>query len=118
MAMDDREFEARARAAFDESVAALDAATRSRLTQARHRALAARGARPAWQAFGVPAGAAAAAVLAAAMWMGREAPAPAPALSASAQGEMFDLLSVGDDLELLQEDPEFYAWAATMEDVG
>jgi hypothetical protein len=116
--MDDRELEARARAAFDASVEELDAATRSRLTQARHRALAARGARPAWQAIGVPAGAAAAAaVLAVAMWTGREPDATSPQ-AAAVQGEMFDLLAAGEDFELLGEDPEFYAWVETQDDVG
>lgn len=121
MAMDDREFEARARAAFDESVAGLDAATRSRLTQARHRALAIRPARPSWQSLGLPVGAAAAAVLAVAMWAGREVgPGPVPApQSVAAQGELFDLLAAGEDLDLLGEDPEFYAWAESLdEEVG
>lgn len=115
MTMDDREFEARARAAFDESVAALDGATRSRLTQARHRALAARAPRPRWQAFGLPATAAAAALLVVAMWPGREPAMPPPVV---AQGEVFDVLAVGEEFDLLGEDPEFYAWVATLEDVG
>jgi hypothetical protein len=118
MTMNDREFEARARAAFDQSVEDLDGHTRSRLTRARHRALAAAPARPAWQTLGLPASAAAAAVLAVAMWTGREGgPTPAPQATA-VHGEMFDLLAAGEDLELLGEDPEFYAWAASLEDVG
>jgi hypothetical protein len=118
MTMNDREFEARARAAFDHSVEGLDGQTRSRLTQARHRALAAAPARPAWQTLGLPVGAAAAALLAVAMWTGRDGgPASVPQ-AAAVHGEMFDLLAAGEDLELLGEDPEFYAWAASLEDVG
>ncbi len=114
----DREFEARARAAFDESVAALDGHTRSRLTQARHRALAARGARPAWQSLGLPVGAAAAAVLAVTLWTPGESPSPPASLAAAGPAEMLELFAAGDDFELLAEDPEFYAWAASVADVG
>jgi hypothetical protein len=116
--MDDREFESRARAAFDGSVEALDGATRSRLTQARHRALAGRKAPSAWPSLAVPAGAVAAAVLAVALWIGRDVgPASAPQATVE-QGEWLDLLAAGEDLELLGEDPEFYAWAASVGDVG
>jgi negative regulator of sigma E activity len=118
MKLDDRQFEARARSAFDASVEALDGATRSRLTQARHRALSARKARSAWPSLAVPVGAAAAAVLAVALWTGRDAgPASAPQ-APTVQGEWLDLLAAGEDLELLGEDPEFYAWAASVAEVG
>jgi hypothetical protein len=116
MKLDDRGFETRARSAFDASVEALDGATRSRLTQARHRALAARKSQPAWPWLAAPAGAVAAAVLAVALWTGRDV-GPAPQAPA-AQGEWLDLLAAGEDLELLGEDPEFYAWAASVAEVG
>lgn len=118
MKRDDREFEARARSAFDASVEALDAATRSRLTQARHRALAARQARPAWLSLAVPAGAVAAALLAVALWTGRDVGLAPPPQATTVQGEWLDLLAAGEDLDLLGEDPEFYAWAASVAEVG
>lgn len=107
--------EARARAAFDASVDRLDAATRSRLTQARHAALA-ELERPRIRALRyAPVGAAAVLVLAATMWMrpdGMVETAPAPALVAA---EDLDLLAVGDDLDLLGDDLDFYAFAAMAE---
>jgi anti-sigma-K factor RskA len=107
---DPTDFEKRTREVLDESAGRLDGRTRSRLTQARHAALAQLD-QPAgnwWRAF-VPAGAAAAvAVLAVVMW--------------SRPGDQ-PLSSPVDDIELLAdadapdfvddtEDPEFYEWAA------
>jgi hypothetical protein len=118
MTDEERKFEARARAAFDASVEGLDGATRSRLTQARHRALAAAGARRGWPSLALPAAAAAATVLGVALWTGRGVvPTPAPQVTV-VQGEWLDLLTAGDDLDLLAEDPEFYAWAAAVAEVG
>jgi len=121
MNIDNREFEARARAAFDASVEGLDGSTRSRLTQARHRALVGLTARPRLHAGWLPVGAAAAAaVLAVALSVGRgpmTPPGAAPMLAA-AHGEVFDLLAVVDDLDLLAEDLEFYAWAAGLDEIG
>ena len=105
------DFEKRTREILDEGAARLDGRTRSRLTQARHAALAQleHPARNWWRSY-VPAGAAAAvAVLAVVMWSGRPENMPV------AQG--------ADDLELLadseapdfvadSEDLEFYEWAA------
>jgi len=107
------EFEKRTREVLEESTARLDGRTRSRLTQARHAALAqlSQPERHWWRAY-VPAGAAAAvAVLAVVIWSGNPGgPASTP-------------VSPVDDLELLAdaesqafvddgEDLEFYEWAA------
>ena len=107
-----KELERRSRAAFDESVEAIPAATRSRLTRARAEALSqlrGRGLnlRSAW----VPAGVAAAAALASALlFVGNESGHSAsPALAAL---EDFDIVAGGEDLEMFDEDEEFYAWAA------
>jgi hypothetical protein len=106
------EFETRARALFDESVDGLDAATRSQLNQARHAALAELERRRGlplqrW----APAGVAAGAVLAVLIAMQVRAPDVG---GASVQGEAavdaLELLTAGEDLDLVAEDPEFYVW--------
>jgi hypothetical protein len=120
MTTDNREFETRARAAFDASVEGIDGSTRSKLTQARHRALAASAARPRLRAGWLPVGAAAAAVLAVALSVGREpmtTPGASPMLAA-APGEVFDLLAAVDDFDLLAEDVDFYAWVASLDEIG
>lgn len=108
-----KEFERRSRAAFEDSVAALDGATRSRLARARQAALGEIRRRPVLFRGWVPAGAlAAAAVLAVALWTGRESLAP-PALQAPF--EDLELMVAGEDFEMLDEDEAFYAWAAGLE---
>ncbi len=110
---DTQELERRSRAAFDESVESLDAATRSRLARARAKALAEmKGRRIAGPRLWIPAGAAAAALIAAMLWQ-REQPGPATARSETAVGgfEDFELVAQGDDFDMLEEDPGFYAWA-------
>jgi hypothetical protein len=106
------EFETRARALFDESVDGLDAATRSQLNQARHAALAELERRRGlplqrW----APAGVAAGAVLAVLIAMQVRNPDVG---GASVQGEAavdaLELLTAGEDLDLVAEDPEFYVW--------
>lgn len=101
----------RARAMFDASVERLDGATRSRLTQARHAAIAAVGQRRgfAWRTY-APAGAlAAAAVLGVALWLGQSrgpvntAPAALP--------DALEFVAQAEDVELLGDDVEFYDWA-------
>jgi len=109
---DPTDFEKRTQEVLEESVGHLDGRTRSRLTQARHAALAQleQPARHWWRSY-VPAGAAAAvAVLAVVMW----------------SGPGFDkqpVVGAVDDMELLAdadapdfvddgEDLEFYEWAA------
>ena len=116
-----QDFERRSRAAFDESVASLDGATRSRLARARELALAQarRNVRPRLSTW-VPVGAAAAAVvMAIALWNGRDA-GPAATEPALAAFEEFEIVAAGDDLEMMEEDPAFYAWAADepADDVG
>jgi hypothetical protein len=102
------EFENKARALFDESVERLDARTRSKLTQARNRALdeVQKGAaRRRW--IWAPAGGfAVAAVLAVGilLWQDRT---PSPAVAAAI--EDLDIVADQDNLDLLQ-DMEFYAW--------
>jgi anti-sigma-K factor RskA len=105
------DFEKRTQEILEESAARLDGRTRSRLTQARHAALAQadRPARQWWRSY-VPAGAAAAAaVLAVTLFTGRPGQVPGP-------------LAI-DDTEILADveapdftedtdDVEFYEWAA------
>jgi len=105
---DPTDFEKRTREVLDESAGRLDGHTRSRLTQARHAALAQleRPARHWWRAF-VPAGAAAAvAVLAVVMW---SSPADRPLASPV---DDIDLLADAPDFVNDGEDLEFYEWAA------
>ncbi len=109
---DMRELERKSRAAFDESVDSLDAATRSRLARARAVALdKLRRRRLSWSAVWVPAGAAAAALVAAMLWQGEKSgrAVPDPALAAL---EDLDIVAGGEDFDMLDEDEGFYAWAA------
>jgi len=109
---EDRAFEERTKLLFDESVAGLDAATRSKLTRARHRALeeleasAPVGWRPQW----IPAGVVAAVLVGVLLlWQGQPAVSP--------DGQAFDVAALSDleillgeeDLDMIQE-LEFYAW--------
>lgn len=119
------EFERRSAALLRHSVDRLDGRTRSRLNQARQRALEELSARERapWRRWldlrtFAPAGAvAAAALLAVVLWSGRGDPlAPAPvALTESAAAlEDLDLLADSDALELTADadgDYEFYEWA-------
>jgi hypothetical protein len=104
---DIREFERRTKRLFDDSVAALDAATRSQLTQARHRALEERPtARNGWRWSLVPAGALAATAFVAwfTVWQGPPATVPAASLSD------LEILLGEEDIEMLDEELEFYGW--------
>jgi hypothetical protein len=104
------EFERRTKRAFDDSVGGLDAATRSQLTQARHRALEARqSARDGgWRWALVPAGTVAAIALVVwfTVW---QQPTTTDALQSAALGDLEILLS-DEDLEMLDEELEFYGW--------
>ena len=116
---DDRldDIENRARAAFDASVERIDAATRSRLTQASHVALAALERPDAHLVSWGPAAAmAAAAVLAVALWLGPGGPGQPelPGVVVATGVEDLELISAGEDLDMLGEEPEFYAWAASV----
>ena len=102
----DDEFSAQAKRRFDESVERIDGATQSKLTRARHAALAKAGsARPGWYQWAPAAGVAAAAVMAVVIWTGN------PAVEGTGSPEVADIeiLLTEDSLEML-EDLEFYSW--------
>lgn len=117
----DESFEARTRALFEESVDGLDGPTRSRLNQARQAALAELRQPSPWRpGVWVPAGAmAAAALLAVALWVGRtdigSGQSPQVAAAPAALDDL-ELVAGTDDLDMLAEEPEFYAWAAAASD--
>jgi hypothetical protein len=115
---DNSVFERRARELLRDSVDNLDAATRSRLTQARHAALAAHArpglTRPRWLDVRVlaPGGAVAATVLAAVLLWGM--PGHRPVNDSSSNLDDLELLADSDGYELSQEpDLDFIEWAAT-----
>ncbi len=114
---DDGSFEQQARAAFDASVERLDGATRSRLTQARHAAVAELGRPRGWMVRYAPLAAAASVALAVAIVLQPGSPVDAPPAPLLAGAEDFNLFTAGEDLELLGEDPDFYVFAA-MADAG
>jgi hypothetical protein len=107
---DPTDFEKRTREILDESAGRLDGRTRSRLTQARHAALAQleQPERHWWRSY-VPVGAAAAvAVLAVVMWSPNPPGQPATPvddLELLADADAPDFVNDGEDLE-------FYEWAA------
>lgn len=112
-----REIERKSRAAFDASVEAGDAATRARLARARAAAIGElsrrRITRPAvW----LPLGAAAAALVAALLWR-QEAAVVVPDSPVFASEDL-DLVTGGEDFDLLGEDADFLAWAADAADDG
>jgi hypothetical protein len=111
---DTRDIEERARALFDGSVERIDGATRSRLTQARHAALAELD-RPRFRIGSwLPVGAlAAAAMLAVMLWTHPGPTGETVPVLAAAPADDFELLTLGPDLDMLGEDVEFYAWAAS-----
>jgi hypothetical protein len=128
-------FEQRARERLLDSAEGLDGATRSRLTQARHAALAELEARP--HGFRVPgfwlpvSALGCAAVLALAVWLRasgvahESAPTTAQSVAQPQSGapespsiEDLVLLVANDDAELYAEDPEFYEWAGSADAAG
>ncbi|HUQ08991.1 MAG TPA: DUF3619 family protein [Steroidobacteraceae bacterium] len=112
-------FEKRTREVLEESTAKLDGRTLSRLTQARHAALArqATSARQWWRGW-VPVGAAAAAaVLAVMFWVapGRDAGSQLATTNGNGSAlEDIDLLADGDAPDFVSdsEEVEFYEWAS------
>ncbi len=112
--------EERSRSLFNDSVRDLDMRVRSRLTQARHAALAAGTRRrlgrvPLWT---IAAGATAAGALGVAIWFGASVGHHAVS-AADVRPNLEDLEIVassdqgsGDAMDMLQDDVEFYAWAA------
>jgi hypothetical protein len=114
-----RDLERKSRAAFDESVGSMDAATRSRLARARATALGElRGRRRIWRSPWVPAGVAAAAALASALLLVGDDAAPPESRPALAALEDLDIVTGGEDLAMFAEDEDFYAWAAGEIDDG
>jgi len=105
------DFERRTKRVFDDSVAAIDAATRSRLTQARFRALEEQPSSARERGFRgwlVPAGTAAAMALVA--WLVVTPPPPAlDDVQAASLGDL-EILLGEEDLEMLGEELEFYGW--------
>lgn len=105
-----KEFEQTTKRLFDESVAGLDAATRSRLTQARHRALGeAKAARAdGWRWTLVPAGTLAATALVGWFIIGQPR-ATDPGLQTESLSDL-EILLAEEDLEMLDEEIDFYGW--------
>ena len=111
-ATEQTEIERRAQAAFAASVDALDAQTRSQLNRARQAAIAEleRRERSPWRTW-LPAGAlAATAAVALVLWQ-RPADVTGPG-DVDATAEIAELPASDEDLDLVSEDPEFYAWSA------
>jgi len=107
----DRDFEERTKLLFERSVAALDGRTRSKLTQARYRALdeLAKRARPAWSRSWLPAGAVAAvALLSLMLWQGQMDPLTDGGFDVAAVADLEILL--GEEALDMIEELEFYAW--------
>ena len=106
----DSKFERRTKRAFDDSVAALDAATRSKLTQARYRALEEQTAARdrGFRSSLLPAGAVAATALVAFLVVWQATP-PAPVPQAAALADL-EILLGEEDLQMLDEEIEFYGW--------
>jgi hypothetical protein len=103
-------FERETKRVFDESVAGLDAATRSRLTQARYRALEELKPRRSWR-LGftlVPAGTLAATALLA--WVIVQPRVVVDEGLRVASVDDLEILLAEEDLEMLDEDLEFYGW--------
>jgi hypothetical protein len=111
----DSAFEKRSREVLEESTGRLDGRTLSRLTQARHAALAqgTKAARPWWLVY-LPAGAAtAAAVLAVVLWNGSGMdPGSQLAQGGRSNGNG---ASAFEDIDLLADAPEFFSDADELE---
>ena len=105
-------FEHHTKRVFDDSVAALDSATRPRLTQARCRALeelAASERRIGLRGWLVPAGTLAATALVAWLVVMQPGAPAAVDVQAAALGDL-EILLGEEDLEMLDEELEFYGW--------
>lgn len=106
----DGEFEQRTRAAFQTSVAGLDGRTRSRLNQARQKAIAAAGhpSRQRWPRRVLPAGGLVAAAVCAFVLQFGSAHRSAQSPEALALDDL-EIVSDADSVDLMQ-DIDFYAW--------
>jgi ferric-dicitrate binding protein FerR (iron transport regulator) len=118
------QFEQNARRVLEESVSRIDARTRSRLNQARARALEEASARRAhwWSHFALmPAASAAAAALLVTLVLWHHPPQGEPPVLESQRStvEDIDLLADGEALDLLEGwDGSFYEWAAAQTDAN
>jgi len=114
------EFERNARAVLEQSLARIDARTRSRLNQARHAALEAAGTRRRawWRSLTLlPTAGAAAAVLLVAVLLWHRQPGGEPAVLEAQHVEDMELLADSEALELLDGwDGPFYEWATAQTD--
>ena len=107
----DRDFEERTKLLFDESVAALNGETRSKLTQARYRALKEMKGQQVvgWNSRWIPAGAAAViAVLSLMLWQGQVEPVNDGGFDMATVIDL-EILLTEVDLDMFQE-LEFYEW--------
>jgi hypothetical protein len=103
-------FESRTKQLFDGEVASVDAATRSQLTRARHRALEDLApAKAPWRWSFVPAGGVAVAAALAVLLFVHPRPQTETALQSSPLGDL-EILLGEEDLQMLDEDIEFYGW--------
>jgi hypothetical protein len=118
------QFERNARMVLEESVSRIDARTRSRLNQARQRALEAASARRPrwWSSFALmPAASAAAAALLVTLVLWHHQPQGEPPVLEGQRSavEDIDLLADGEALDLLEGwDGSFYEWAAAQTDAN
>jgi hypothetical protein len=104
------EFEQHTKELFDDGVAGIDAATRSRLTRARHRALEElQPSKARWRWSFVPAGGVAVAAALAALLFVHPRPQTDTGLQASSLSDL-EILFSEEDLQMLDEDIEFYGW--------
>jgi hypothetical protein len=106
------EFERRTKQEFDRSTAALDAATRSRLTRARFRALeegAALAPRRRWQWSFAPAGAVLAVALSAWLLLWQNPAGTEAGLQVASLNDL-EILLAEEDIEMLDEGLEVYGW--------
>ena len=107
--LDEKELTTQAKALFDDSVERLDAATLSRLNQARQKALQEireTGSGGEWARWVPAGGLAAAAVVAVVVWQGVPVEHSAPPAGIATD---FEIILSEDSLDML-EDLEFYSW--------
>jgi hypothetical protein len=115
-----RDFETRSRELLRADAERLSAAVRSRLTQARFKALeeAQAPSSPAWVRALVPAGGLAAAALVAVIaWRGIAGNPEFPA-SETGRGDVLEVVAMADDYDALEDDVEFYQWLDTEPDAN
>ena len=117
---EDRKLEEWSKRTFDRSTQEIDAATRSRLTQARVRALeelaSGKGFAWTWRASMVPAGAAAAAALAVWLVLMQSNGGSEPPLQAGAFDDL-EMLLGEEEIEMIEE-LDFYAWLEEQPEFG